>query len=172
MRSCSLCSCTFDIPTPSPSGLLGLSQHLFLGQLVALALGALVGGGEREGFLGAPFDALGSVGLVLALIADLGQLGARIDAEGAEIARLDAPGAPVAPVGIHADDAAGAVLGEGFPRAGDHAGGIFAGAAGDGRDQDLVGADGPDAAAVGIELTGLGVGADILAQLAAHTILG
>jgi len=42
-----------------------------------------------------------------------------------------------------------------------HAGRIFTGSAGNSRDQDFINPDGPDAAAVGIELTGFGIGADI-----------
>ena len=52
-------------------------------------------------------------------------------------------------------------------RAGNDAGGILAGAAGHGGDEDLVHAHRADAAAVGVELTGFGIGTHVLAHLAA-----
>ena len=75
----------------------------------------------------------------------------------AKITGINAPGAAIAFLRIHMDDAGFRVLGQRVLRAGDHAGGILAGAAGDRGDQHFIHAHGADAAAVGVVFTSFGI---------------
>ena len=141
-------------------------MHLFVNQLMPRLLRALIRRCQFERVFRTPLHALWAVFLVLALIADLGHLGRRVDGDRAEVARLDAPGAAVAALGVHADEARLRVLRQRVAGAGDDARRVLAGAAGHRRNQDFVHPHGADTAAIGVVLAGLGIGADVLAQLA------
>ena len=74
------------------------------------SLRALVGRGKLQRLLGAPLDALRTLFQVLALVADFGQLGRRVDGDGTKVASLDTPGTAIAQVGINVDEAGRRVL--------------------------------------------------------------
>ena len=71
---------------------------------------------------------------------------------------------------MHVSDLRDRVLGQRVARAGDDAGRVLAGAAGDGRDQHLVHAHRADATAVDVKVPVLGVRAGVLAQLTTHAL--
>jgi hypothetical protein len=99
------------------------------------------------------FHALWAFFDILTLIAKYCQLCLMVDRDGAEVTGFNSPGAAIAFVGVDVDDAVFLVLGERIPGAGDHAGGVLAGTAGNSRDQHLIHPHRSDAAAVGVEFT-------------------
>lgn len=131
-------------------------------------MGALIRCGERECFLGAPQNALRTIWLILALVADLCQSGLRIDGNSTEIAGFDTPGTAITLGSIDVDDAGHRVLGKGITRANDHAGSVFAGAAGDSGDENFIHAYGADPAAIGVVFSSFCERTNIFTQLTAH----
>ena len=146
-------------------------MHLFVNKLVPRLLRALIGCRQFKSILRTPLYTLRAVFLILALIADFGHLGRRVNGDCTEVARLDTPGATVAAFRIHTNEARLRVLRQRVARAGDDARRILARTAGHRRHQNLVRAYGADATTKSVELTRLGVGAHVLAQLASDALV-
>ena len=117
-------------------------------------MGTLVGGGQGESVLRAPFHTLRTLRIVLALIADFSQSALWVDGDCSEIAGFDAPGAAITLGGIDVDDAGQGVLREGVARANDYTRRVLAGAAGNRGDENFINAHSADTAAVRVVLTG------------------
>jgi hypothetical protein len=111
---------------------------------------------------------LRTVWFIFALIADLCQSSLRVDGDRAKIAGFNAPGTAVTLGGIDINDTGHGVLGEGITRADDHAGGVFAGAAGDSGDEDFIHAYSADAAAIGVIFSSFCERTDVLTKLTAY----
>src|SRR5690606_11598753 len=94
-------------------------------QFLTRSLSTLVWSREFEGFFGAPLNALGTLWIVFALIADLRQCSGRIDRYSAEITSLDTPRAAITLGGIDVNDSCNWILRQGIPRTDNHTGGIF-----------------------------------------------
>jgi len=135
-------------------------------------LGQDVLGGQLQGFLRTPLHTGGALFAFRAEIADADDLLVRIEGDGAEVAGFKTPAAAVAEVVIDENDTVFLGLRQGFPGAGDDAGGVFAQSAGQRGVRRGEDPNHPDPGSSGIEDLVLLQGAHVLADPAANAFIG